>query len=61
MTATDAPLFSVVLITYVFAITFVFVIELSPENRAGFPRWVKLGGITELKKRSSKLLSSFLS
>lgn len=50
MTATDALLFSVVLVTFVFAITFGFVIDPSRENRTRLPRWVKLGGITELKK-----------
>ncbi len=60
MTATDALLFSVVLITFVFAITFGFVIEPSPQNRARLPRWVKLGGITELKKTLMEVIVVFL-
>ena len=60
MTATDALLFSVVLITFAFVITFGFIIEPSPQNRARLPRWVKLGGVTELKRTLIEVIIVFL-
>ena len=60
MSATDALLFSVVLITFIFAITFGFVIDPSPEARARLPGWVKLGGIAELKKTLVEVILVFL-
>ena len=60
MTATDALLFSVVLLTFAFAITFSFVVKPSQENRALVPAWVKLGGVTELKKTLLEVIVVFL-
>lgn len=49
MGATDAFLFGIVLVTFAYAITFGFVLDLSPEERATLPAWMRAQGVPELK------------
>lgn len=49
MSGTDTFLFGVVLVIFTYAITFGFIFELSPEDRARLPAWMRANGLNELK------------
>ena len=49
MSGTDMFLFGIVLLIFAYAIAFGFVFELSPEDRARLPAWMRVNGLNELK------------
>jgi uncharacterized membrane protein YqhA len=49
MGGTDVYLFGIVLIIFSYAIAFGFVFDLTPEQRARLPVWMRPTGMTELK------------
>lgn len=49
MEATDKFLFGIVLVIFAFTITFGFLIDLPAETRRRLPRWIAVGGVSELK------------
>lgn len=60
MAATDAFLFGVVLMIFAGAITFGFVLNVSPQQKESLPRWMQIGGVTQLKRTMVEVIIVFL-
>lgn len=60
MHATDAILFGVVLIVFAYAITFGFVVELSPEALATLPVWMRVEDVSNLKRSLIEVILIYL-
>jgi uncharacterized membrane protein YqhA len=60
MGATDSFLFALVLMIFAFAITFGFVLDLSEEDRARLPAWMRVQGVGELKHTLIEVILLYL-
>jgi uncharacterized membrane protein YqhA len=60
MSGTDTFLFGIVLLIFAYAIAFGFVFELSPEDRAKLPAWMRVNGLNELKGTLVSLIIVYL-
>ena len=60
MSGTDTFLFGIVLLIFAYAIAFGFVFELSPEDRARLPAWMRVNGLNELKSTLVSVIIVYL-
>ena len=60
MSGTDTFLFGIVLLIFAYAIAFGFVFELSPEDRARLPTWMRVKGLNELKRTLVSVIIVYL-
>ena len=60
MDGTDAFLFALVLMIFAYAIAFGFVIDLAPEDRLRWPRWMRISSIGELKRTLIEVILVYL-
>jgi len=60
MGATDAFLFAMVLVIFAYAIAFGFVLDLSAEERARLPAWMRISSVGELKHTLVEVILVYL-
>jgi uncharacterized membrane protein YqhA len=60
MGATDAILFGIVLLVFAYAITFGFVLDLSPETRERLPVWMRVESVRHLKLSLSEVILVYM-
>ena len=60
MAATDSFLFGIVLMIFTYAITFVFVFDLSESDKQRLPGWMRIEGIGELKHTLVQVILVYL-
>ncbi|MEZ2129062.1 MULTISPECIES: YqhA family protein [unclassified Sinorhizobium] len=60
LSSTDKFLFGIVLIIFAYAITFGFVLDISPETRRKVPKWMILDTVAELKNLFFQVIILYL-